>query len=239
MASAAARALQARHAVTAASVALAVRQAILGTARRVDTRDVDAWWDVYGPQLSAVVLQGASASAVLAARFLRDHAAAEGLSIAPEPYRTPAEQVSTSLRVTGPVAFKVAMSRSGATPASARSVLLRDLAAAAERITRNGDRLTVVKAVADGHILGYRRTGTGSSCAFCAMLLGRGAVYSASSVEFHAHDRDDCGAEPVYTREDEPDHVQSLRQRWSDVTRGLSGPEALAEWRRVWTAETR
>lgn len=68
-----------------------------------------------------------------------------------------------------------------------------------QRRIANFARQTVMRsAIADPQARGWQRAGTGSSCAFCQMLIGRGAVYTESSVEFQAHDHDDCGAEPAW-----------------------------------------
>lgn len=59
-------------------------------------------------------------------------------------------------------------------------------------------RQTVMgSSVADPSAVGWRRVGLGE-CDFCAMLLGRGAVYSESSADFPAHDHCRCGAEPEF-----------------------------------------
>lgn len=68
----------------------------------------------------------------------------------------------------------------------------------AQRRIANFARLTVTdSSVADPGARGWRRTGLGR-CAFCRMLLGRGAVYSEASVAFEAHDHCQCGAEPAF-----------------------------------------
>lgn len=72
------------------------------------------------------------------------------------------------------------------------------LGGAQRRIT-NFSRLTVTgSSIADPRAVGWQRVGGGSSCDFCSMLLGRGAVYSESTADFEAHDHDQCGAEPVW-----------------------------------------
>jgi hypothetical protein len=53
-------------------------------------------------------------------------------------------------------------------------------------------------AVADPKARGWRRVGDGSSCSFCSMLLGRGAVYTESSADFKSHDRCGCSAAPEW-----------------------------------------
>jgi hypothetical protein len=67
-----------------------------------------------------------------------------------------------------------------------------------QRRIANFARLTVTgSSVADPQARGWARTGVGD-CDFCRMLIGRGAVYSESTVEFQAHDHCGCGAEPAW-----------------------------------------
>lgn len=61
-------------------------------------------------------------------------------------------------------------------------------------------RYTVAgSAIADPAARGWQRIGTGSStCKFCEMVNGRGAVYSEATANFAAHDNDDCQAVPAW-----------------------------------------
>jgi hypothetical protein len=69
----------------------------------------------------------------------------------------------------------------------------------AQRRIANFSRLTVMgSSIADPAARGWERVGSGSSCEFCQMLLGRGAVYTEASADFEAHDHDDCGAAPAW-----------------------------------------
>jgi hypothetical protein len=68
-----------------------------------------------------------------------------------------------------------------------------------QRRIANASRLTVTtSSVADRQARGWQRVGDGASCAFCSMLLGRGAVYSEASADFEAHDHCNCAAEPAF-----------------------------------------
>lgn len=59
-------------------------------------------------------------------------------------------------------------------------------------------RLTVAGAsIADPSARGWKRVGVGE-CAWCRMLIGRGAVYSETTVTFRAHDSCQCGAVPEF-----------------------------------------
>lgn len=52
--------------------------------------------------------------------------------------------------------------------------------------------------VADPRARGWRRVGDGSSCSFCSMLLGRGAVYTEATAAFQSHDNCGCSAAPEW-----------------------------------------
>lgn len=68
-----------------------------------------------------------------------------------------------------------------------------------ERRVANFSRLTVTgSAVADPKARGWQRVGSGE-CHFCAMLIGRGAVYSEATADFAAHDHCRCSAVAVWT----------------------------------------
>jgi hypothetical protein len=53
-------------------------------------------------------------------------------------------------------------------------------------------------AVEDRAARGWQRVGDGKSCAFCAMLIGRGAVYTEASADFTSHDHCGCSAAPAW-----------------------------------------
>lgn len=68
-----------------------------------------------------------------------------------------------------------------------------------QRRIANFARQTVMQSsIADPRARGWQRVGSGSSCSFCSMLLGRGAVYSEATADFQAHDHDDCAAAPSW-----------------------------------------
>lgn len=63
----------------------------------------------------------------------------------------------------------------------------------------NAARYTVSgSAVADPQARGWQRQGDGKSCAFCSMLIARGAVYRESTAAFAAHDHCGCVAVPAW-----------------------------------------
>lgn len=59
-------------------------------------------------------------------------------------------------------------------------------------------RLTITEnSTTDTAARGWQRVGAGE-CAFCAMLIGRGAVYSEASADFASHDHCNCAAVPAF-----------------------------------------
>jgi hypothetical protein len=67
-----------------------------------------------------------------------------------------------------------------------------------QRIIANQSRTSVaVSSVADPKAEGWQRAGSGE-CHFCAMLVGRGEVYSKHSADFASHDHCHCYAVPAF-----------------------------------------
>lgn len=67
-----------------------------------------------------------------------------------------------------------------------------------QRRIANVSRDTVTtSSVRDPGARGWQRTGEGK-CEFCAMLIGRGAVYTEATADFASHDHCNCGAEPAF-----------------------------------------
>lgn len=67
-------------------------------------------------------------------------------------------------------------------------------------------RYTVANSsIADPQATGWQRVGTGTStCTFCQMVNGRGAVFTEAAADFGAHDNDDCQAVPAFDGEPIP-----------------------------------
>src|SRR5450756_1048004 len=68
-----------------------------------------------------------------------------------------------------------------------------------QMIIANADRQTIQQSsVADRRARGWARAGTGR-CDFCAMLIGRGAVYTEATANFETHDHCGCVAVPEFS----------------------------------------
>ncbi|EPD63170.1 hypothetical protein HMPREF1211_03511 [Streptomyces sp. HGB0020] len=199
---------------------------------RADVANIDDWWEKISPQVQQEILTGQSALARLARGYLQQHAALEGVALAPVVIEPDPEQIATALRVSGPVAFKTQMAISGNETAAAR-VMASQLQGAATRLVLEGDRQTTMRTFAErGEVEGWRRVaGRSSPCPFCLMLIGRGAVYSKETARFQSHDRCSCKPELLYRHEPEPPEVRRLSEQWSQATSGHSGKAAIEAWR--------
>lgn len=71
-----------------------------------------------------------------------------------------------------------------------------------QRRVINFGRFTVMQSsLADPRADGWQRLGQGKNCAFCDMLISRGAVYSERSADFGSHDHCNCVAVPAFAGE--------------------------------------
>lgn len=119
--------------------------------------------------------------------------------------------LSTILLNAGPVKVKQALS-AGLGLDRAASLGLSGSATAAARIVLDGGRSAILASTrADPQARGWARTG-GGQCAFCAMLIARGPVYSADTADFPSHRGCQCVAVPVFGETyDGQAHAEDLR----------------------------
>lgn len=89
-------------------------------------------------------------------------------------------------------------------------------------------RLTITESsVADPSARGWQRVGLGG-CDFCAMLIGRGEVYTETTASFDSHDHCHCGAEPAFEGVPLPVQPRDFPQRGTDAEVALA-EEWIAE----------
>lgn len=205
----------------------------------LDPTDLEASWPALERALQLLVLSGRQEAAALAAGYITAFRALEGaagaaavVSGAP----VSAEQLATSLRVTGPVALKRAVSL-GLTHEQAAKTALVQVAGSVSRLILNGGRDTIHRSIqADRQALGYARVASGGACAFCAMVASRGPVYKSQATarggEHGYHDHCNCGVEPVYHRDAAwPNNSRRYEELWKTSTKGLGGDEARNAFR--------
>lgn len=101
-----------------------------------------------------------------------------------------------------------------------------------QRRIANFSRLTVSdSSIQDPSARGWYRVGGGSSCEFCDMLIGRGAVYSEAGVDFASHDHCNCGAAPAW---DDEAVIETRPYEPSDRFRSQEARDAANARAREW-----
>lgn len=93
-----------------------------------------------------------------------------------------AEQLKTSLIVTGPVALKKAIGRGVLTEQALRAASATSSRAGMRHVLNGGRETTIRTIDSDGIALGWARKTSGTPCAFCAMLASRGPVYRSKAI---------------------------------------------------------
>lgn len=167
----------------------------------LDLTRLDRTYPAWADAVSLLVTRNRQTSAGLAAAYVRAFRAVKiGLEPAPIVLASAldAEQLAISLRVASLIAVKRATAAGfDLTQVSDKASVLTSGTVA--RLVMDAGRDTVLQTVAaDPKARGWHRVLGGHGCDFCRMLAGRGAVYTATTGRFHAHDHCGCSAEPVY-----------------------------------------
>jgi len=163
-------------------------------------------------------------------------------SVKPRPLNL--ERAVTSLRVVGPVNAKSKIAR-GTPVNQAMTAAKAATLGSAKRLILEAPRLFLIDStVADSDARGWARVSDGQPCAFCAMLVSRGPVYSETSGDFEAHDKCGCSVMAVFRNDptggwtdgsralhdlwnSAPD-LSAFRTNYAESLTGDSLPETLA-----------
>lgn len=170
------------------------------------------------------------ASSELAATYFAAFRRAEGvganatpqLAAPPDPKR-----VTSSLYVTGSVMTGKAIAAGHSPQAAMQTALTRTSGALTRHVLEGGRETLIRSSAADREARGWTRVTGGTPCAFCAMLAGRGAVYSEDAADFQAHDHCSCAAEPMYEGSELPGDSQRFRELYNRATREASAAGEL------------
>lgn len=210
--------------VTAAAYRRAQRRVSLDTMSQVadqwallDMNDLDGTFPRWVAATSTTVRAQRALSSQLAGVYYTSVRAAKVLdpvSFAPVS-GAPADPsiLSSILLNAGPVKVKQALS-AGLGLDRAATLGLTGSATAAARIALDGGRSAMLASTrADPQARGWARVG-GGQCAFCAMLIARGPVYSQDTADFPSHRGCQCVAVPVFGDDyDGQAHAEDLRSQ--------------------------
>lgn len=196
-------------------IATAVAGHVAPVLRGADVADIGGWWDTQTDGFESVVADAFASTSLLAVRYLRRHAAIEDVDLAPVRAEPDRDLIREALRVTGPVAFKIHMRRSGSVEGALRTMVTTTVGTA-QRLSLAGARRSTLETIDQSDaVVGYRRVTAADPCRFCRMLADRGIVFKSDrdalavrgrdgrargarrvGQSYHASDR--CVAEPVY-----------------------------------------
>lgn len=169
--------------------------------RTMDPADIDGSFLRFQAQASAVIKAGRRSGELSAQEYYDAAKVLAGYDKpAPDVEFQPTETKANraALHATSVANAKKAIANG--TPAdqaltAAKAAMLRS---AKRRILEAPRRRILALADADSDTRGWARVSDGKPCHFCAMLLGRGPVYSAGTASFSAHDGCGCSAKPVF-----------------------------------------
>lgn len=185
---------------------------------------LDANFPRYVRDASIIIGAGRRISHEHAARYYRASRVAAGFAadgrvdLLPPPLDP--ERAVTVLRVTGPVEIKRRLSEGEAFSSATRAALALTLGDV-KRLSLEAGRSSLIAASArDPRARGWARLSDGSPCAFCAMLVSRGPVYTQETARFETHGR--CGCAPALVWENDDgdgwtDDARALRRLWDDT----------------------
>lgn len=216
----------------------AVMVAKLGQAWPILAGDLDGKRNEWLRTVAALVAQGHTASATLAAAYLPALRALERV-----PGKGPTVPIGTvdlgrliaGQALLGPIRVKTRIA-AGMDPAeSLRIGRDQTIAAAQGHVLAGGRELVAATVRQDTRALGWVRVCSAGACAFCQMLASRGPTYKTErGASFEAHGGCNCSAEPLYSADPAawPPRSAILADEWQTVTKGLSGNDARIAWRR-------
>jgi hypothetical protein len=219
--------------------AFVVRDVLHLWLRLFDTANARSSWEALRTALTALVRDRSSMSSALATRYYSDArtlASAAGTFRALPAEPPPVEQITATSDGTGVGAFLHGI-KVGQPVTRAQQNAGVQLSGALSGLVLDAGRDTVTQAVMDDReAVGWARVTDAHPCAWCAMLAGRGAVYrSRKSAEFAAHSHCACMAAAVFSHDEAwLGNAKDLQDQWQQVTKGLSGNQALNAWRRHW-----
>lgn len=116
-------------------------------------------------------------------------------------------------------------------PATAR----KNLDGSMTRLVLDAGRETVISAVEkDPHAHAWARETQPGCCYWCAMIAGRGAVYTSARAagegnQFHNHDK--CVAVPVFGAYEPTAHARQWQADWYDLKSRLGYTPSINQWR--------
>lgn len=180
------------------TVGINAEQEVRAQWKRLDLDDLDGSSPAWLAATATILRRRRAQSATLAGIYVTAFRDAEGVARGNALTSPPARRlIEGTLMLVGPIAIKADIAK-GIPPTIAMSRAESAVAAQAPKLSMDGGRNTVLRS-ARSRRSRWRRVTDGDPCAFCAMLAGRGPVYSEKTVRFRLHKgRCGCTAEEVF-----------------------------------------
>lgn len=194
------RALTEAHRVAQIRLGGAAMLRAAGLWSLLDVGDLDGSAPVWMAATADQVGNAQAQSAAMAERYVSLYREAE-IGTQSGPIVRPLSSTATTveaLRIKGPVGIKTAIGRGVTVERAYRAGMIAVQGMVMQLALGAGRGVIDGTARADGRSGRYRRVTDGTPCAFCAMLAGRGPVYSEETAYFRTHLRCGCTAEIVY-----------------------------------------
>lgn len=225
------------HRVAQGRIAAATATDLVRIWSLLDLRNLDAtvdrWLEVAVPTIDRHRLR----SQELSRLYFQRLRAAEAPDAGPTDLATfrplPANQVTTSLLVTGPYSIMAGTDE--------RTAMASNAAAASRQALSGGREVVMDSSEADPEVQRVRRLTAPGCCAFCAMLATRDQFpHTGGSLYFRAHDNCKCVPEPAWdSGEGQTRRAAEFARIYRESTDGVgsSGHKKLNAFRRALAAE--
>lgn len=190
--------------------------------RVIDPADPVASFGRFREQAIPLLQAGRSISRAEATRYFELIHSISALDTPLEAYSEPdykARHARTSLNAVTRRHLEeaAALQRAGLASSAALNMALNAVLASAKRQVLNGGRARSIALTRSTGYGRWARVSDGAPCAFCAMLVSRGPVYTDQTVGFRAHDGCGCSVRPVLATESGwSEDARTLRALWDD-----------------------
>lgn len=147
---------------------------------------------------------------------------------------TPA-QVPTTDQVSATLGWATAPLRADNPKPGVEQIVAQRVTSGAERMVLDVGRQTIVtNTLRDTKASGWERVTEPGTCAFCALLASRGAVYrSEQAGDFTSHDHCRCHAAPIFGAYHPSAQVRSWQALYASASAGRRGAEVVPAFRKA------
>lgn len=202
--------------------------------RMVDPRNLDATFPPFSKAALALVQAGRARGELQAQEYyylVRELSNVNSAAVVLAASAFDLDAALTSMYATG-YATTIKQQNAGTDSSIAAEAGKVAMLRAVQRLVSDAGRQRLIDySKQDKAITAWARVSDGNPCHFCALLISRGPVYKASTVNFRAHDGCGCGARLV-TKADPTRGWSSDARAFADLYKNTPG--GLSEFRKAY-----